>query len=89
MFKQIIFVALVSTLLVAKISYGDEGCGGDPNAVSGCAGYCGNTCTTWNWTDQQKHVKCEHACIKGCNCKSGYVYDEKVEKCVLLADCSG
>ncbi|GBP53676.1 hypothetical protein EVAR_36046_1 [Eumeta japonica] len=64
------------------------GCGGDPNAVSGCAGYCGTKCTTSNWNAQQRKLLCVHACIKGCKCISGYLYDEKVKKCVPPEDCS-
>ncbi|GBP53679.1 hypothetical protein EVAR_36049_1 [Eumeta japonica] len=74
-------------MMMNGIKISDEGCGGDPNAESGCAGYCGNTCTTYNWTDQQRRMYCPHICIKGCNCKSGYVYDDNVEECVLLEDC--
>ncbi|XP_028159136.1 zonadhesin-like [Ostrinia furnacalis] len=60
-------------------------CGGDDNAVPGCGGHCGNTCTTYNRTD----IACPLICnLNGCDCKKGYVYDGNVKKCVLPKNCS-
>ncbi|GBP53683.1 Inducible metalloproteinase inhibitor protein [Eumeta japonica] len=43
-----------------------EGCGGDPNAKTGCSNYCGHSCSDYN----KKGVFCPLFCIvNGCACK--------------------
>ncbi|GBP53678.1 Inducible metalloproteinase inhibitor protein [Eumeta japonica] len=61
-----------------------EGCGGDPNAKTGCNNYCGNSCLDYNDPD----VVCTDICtLNGCSCKDKYVYDSNLKKCVLPEEC--
>ncbi|PZC85306.1 hypothetical protein B5X24_HaOG201802 [Helicoverpa armigera] len=60
-------------------------CNGDPNAVSGCGGYCGRSCSTYN----KGVVACPLICqLNGCDCKQSYVYDDNLKKCVQPKDCT-
>lgn len=60
-------------------------CGGDPNAVSGCGVNCGRLCSNY----KKKGVVCPLYCkLNGCDCRTGYVYDSNVKKCVLPKQCS-
>lgn len=60
-------------------------CRGDPNAKAGCDLYCNRRCSNYNKPPE----KCNEVCnYNGCECKDGFVYDDKIEKCVLPRNCS-
>ncbi|XP_028162856.1 zonadhesin-like isoform X1 [Ostrinia furnacalis] len=55
-------------------------CGDDPNAESGCGVFC-DRCSG--------PIKCPRICYpNGCQCKSGYIYDQNIKKCVLPNQCT-
>ncbi|XP_038210494.1 zonadhesin-like [Zerene cesonia] len=59
-------------------------CGGDANATVGCGSFC-TTCSNYK---QQDQIACIQSCrLNGCACRTNYVYNEDIKRCVLPQDC--
>ncbi|XP_039483829.1 uncharacterized protein LOC120446757 [Drosophila santomea] len=53
---------------------------GENASIMRCAGVCPETCAF-------KSLKCPKFCGVNCVCKPNYVYDEKLQLCILKSDC--
>ncbi|XP_075970402.1 uncharacterized protein LOC142972888 isoform X3 [Anticarsia gemmatalis] len=63
----------------------EETCNGDPNAEPGCGINCGRLCSNYMKPAPPCAPLCEE---NGCDCKSDYVFDNNIGKCVLPQDCT-
>ncbi|XP_052839420.1 accessory gland protein Acp62F [Drosophila gunungcola] len=54
---------------------------GENATMMRCAGVCPETCAF-------KSLKCPSFCGVNCVCKPDYVFDEKLQLCILKSDCS-
>ncbi|XP_017124611.1 accessory gland protein Acp62F [Drosophila elegans] len=54
---------------------------GENATMMRCAGVCPETCAF-------KSLKCHRFCGVNCICKPDYVFDEKLQLCILKSDCA-
>jgi hypothetical protein len=63
-----------------------DGCNGDENAVPGCGVNCGKKCSD---VGKPGPFACPDICqVDGCDCKDGFFFDSKTNKCVIAEQCS-
>ncbi|XP_072949805.1 uncharacterized protein [Epargyreus clarus] len=59
-------------------------CGGDRNATTGCGNHCSNRCSDYRDVNKTCMSGCRY---NSCDCKTGYVYNDRMGVCVLPIDC--